>query len=1403
MIKRWKEVRVFISSTFKDFHAERDLLVRDVFPKLKERLRKCRVHLVDIDLRWGVSEEDARSGNALDICLDEIDSCRPYFLGLLGHRYGWKPDGEDHSITASEIYHGVLKNDIPAQIVELRSILEDKFENVQLSDEQKNCLSYNYKWDGKKGKYLLRNNVERADLEMIRSIFAGFSAYQRDRSFFFFRSEELSRELAEGKNIDDFFDSDPQEKEQLDNLKQEIEDNCQPPVEYFDLEEFGEKVEEILWKRMELEFADADAEEKDELEIEADFHELFIADRTRHFVGREELLGEMLDFLDEADGQQILAISGKPGVGKSALLGQFTGELLETRTDYFIIPHFVGASPSSTGVRNNLIYWSKKIARELGEEIEIPGDINELKQLFESLLEKISKQKRTIFVIDAVNQLEKDDYAQMLRWLPWQMPENVKFIISTLPGKPLEALRNRGETVRFAELTGLTVDERKRFVERYLKAISHEFPHDDAQVAFFEKIEHGHPLYIQVALEELRLFGEYHAVMNRILQLPGTIEELFEQVLERIEGMYGRDLVQDAMCYIACGRQGMTAPELKDLLKQYSPQDPDGNQMPRLPDMLWSRLYRSFSGYLFEREGVIDFFHGQLKTAVGNRYLREKQGRDNYHRVIADYFEFRWQEPYARAVDELPHQIHKAGKEERLHDLLLNYVWLRSKLEIFGVNPLVEDYDLAPDTDRTTRLIQGALELSSHVLNKDVKQLPSQLCGRLCGFEDEELKNLIDQVIEETKTPWLRPITPTLTAPGGSLVRSLLGHSGPVNSVAISHDGSFAISGSDDNTLKIWDLGTGEEKITLSGHSGSVNSVAISDDGLIAVSGSSDKTIKIWDLKSGIEIRTMQGHKSSVSSVCISSDIKFALSGSDDGTLKIWNLKEGIETKTILADGGVRECQLSSDNRRALVVCYFGISIEMYDLESAEEIGVFDNHSDEVTSVCFSKSGKVAISGSDDKTVKVWNLETGKDMYTLQGHSERIISVCLSQDDSYAISGDKHGEMKIWNLQDASEIVSLSEHSGYVNSISVSNDGTFAISGADDGTLKIWNLAENIKRNATRQGHSSLVTSVSVSSNDAFVISASWDGTLKMWDVETGKELNTLKGHSSGVNSVSISPDGSLAISGAFDGTAKVWDLKTGRQLKMEYGQNQSVKCVFISSKEYMASYEGNSSGCLIIWDIQTGTRLGSFGTETRCISSFRISPDVSQLVTSYPDDNYLIIWDLQHNEYPKELHGHSGKISDFCLSPDGSSVVSGSWDGTLKIWDLATGNEIKTLRSDFGRIESVSISPNGEFAVSVSADNTLVIWDYKKGTILNTFNGFSEHICISPESSFVLAGSVDNILKILDSNSSKTLGAYFTDSKITRIKIDRRCRSIVAGDLLGKLHFLRIENFKPAGLNH
>jgi hypothetical protein len=122
-----RQIRVFISSTFRDMQAERDYLVKFTFPQLRKLCESRGVTWGEVDLRWGVTDEQAAEGKVLPICLEEIKRCRPYFIGLLSERYGWIPDAlpadllarapwlKEHlhgktSVTELEILHGMLRN---------------------------------------------------------------------------------------------------------------------------------------------------------------------------------------------------------------------------------------------------------------------------------------------------------------------------------------------------------------------------------------------------------------------------------------------------------------------------------------------------------------------------------------------------------------------------------------------------------------------------------------------------------------------------------------------------------------------------------------------------------------------------------------------------------------------------------------------------------------------------------------------------------------------------------------------------------------------------------------------------------------------------------------------------------------------------------------------------------------------------------------------------------------------------------------------------------------------------------------------------------------------------------------------------------------------------------------------
>ena len=140
-----------------------------------------------------------------------------------------------------------------------------------------------------------------------------------------------------------------------------------------------------------------------------------------------------------------------------------------------------------------------------------------------------------------------------------------------------------------------------------------------------------------------------------------------------------------------------------------------------------------------------------------------------------------------------------------------------------------------------------------------------------------------------------------------------------VMAVAVTPDGRRAVSGSDDRTLKVWDLEQGALLATLEGHGGWVMAVAVTPDGRRAVSGSDDRTLKVWDLEQGALLATLEGHGDGVTAVAVTPDGRRAVSGSDDRTLKVWDLEQGALLATLEGHGDwVTAVAVTPDGRRAV-----------------------------------------------------------------------------------------------------------------------------------------------------------------------------------------------------------------------------------------------------------------------------------------------------------------------------------------------------------------------------------------------------------------------------------------------------------------------------------------------------
>ncbi|MBD1931265.1 MULTISPECIES: eIF2A-related protein [Cyanophyceae] len=388
--------------------------------------------------------------------------------------------------------------------------------------------------------------------------------------------------------------------------------------------------------------------------------------------------------------------------------------------------------------------------------------------------------------------------------------------------------------------------------------------------------------------------------------------------------------------------------------------------------------------------------------------------------------------------EEAKKQLQEAGNDEiqSLRIIRQTIVTLHKLLAAF----LADWYYLNIDPNYEPQLFN----LDSEIPNAWSKTITDKLKLTQQQYQkayNTDLKLLADWETSKTQ-PW-------------RCANTLSGHSNHVYSVAISADGQIA-SGSADNTIKIWDLTTGDSICTFTGHSGSVSSLAFSPDGQTLASGSADNTIKLWYSRTGV---TFTEHSDELHCVAFSPNGKTVASGSKDKTIKIW------------------------------------------DFNTGEVICTLTGHKEAVCPIIFSSDGQNLISGSSDKTIKIWDLSTGKAIRTLTEHLNYVWSVAISPDGKTLASGSADNTIKIWSFHTGSLLHTFSEHTSGVRSVAFSPDGQIIASGGNDKTIKLWHLGTRELIN-TLSGHSESIGSVAFSPDGKTIVSGSNDKTIKIWQCD-------------------------------------------------------------------------------------------------------------------------------------------------------------------------------------------------------------------------------------------------------------------------------------------------------------
>jgi WD40 repeat protein len=516
-------------------------------------------------------------------------------------------------------------------------------------------------------------------------------------------------------------------------------------------------------------------------------------------------------------------------------------------------------------------------------------------------------------------------------------------------------------------------------------------------------------------------------------------------------------------------------------------------------------------------------------------------------------------------------------------------------------------------------------------------------------------------------------------------------HQGRIRSVAFNSDGSKLATGSDDTTIKVWDVQTGNCLTTLEGHTKVISSVVFHPDGQILASGSGDTTIKIWNISRGKCQKTLSGHTRWLLSIAFHPAGKILVSSSGDGTLRFWDYHNDKCIKTITSE----ETDCTS-----------------------------------IWSIAFSHDGKTLASGQENSVIKLWNTK-GKCFQTLTGYKDRVMFLAFSPDDLILAGASEDRNLRLWNVKDFNCVKNLQAYDLWIISLTCSPDSRIIASGSNDGKIRLWNVAQG-QLLQTLEGHSKWVWSVSFSSNGKILASGSEDEKIILWDVNSGKHIKSLRGHTNWVMSVAFSPDGKTLASGSNDMTIKLWDISTGECLQTLLAHDDLVRTVIFSPDGKILASSSNDM-TIKLWDISSGRCINTLKEHKGHVLSIAFSPD-GQTIASSSEDTTIKIWSLENGECINTLEGHKNRVRSILYASISITseqvdqiIVTGSDEGIIKMWD-SLGKCQKTLSAHENRIWSMAFSLEEQSLMTASGDETIKVWNINTGEYIKTLKPFQPY---------------------------------------------------------------------------
>eukprot|EP00741_Cyanophora_paradoxa_P017350 tig00020961_g16760.t1 len=1331
----WRTAAVFVSSTFVDMHGEREALVKRVFPELRERCAARRLRLFEIDLRWGVTGEDLAERSPIEVCLEQVDRCRPLFLGILGQRYGYCPEAY---AAPDEARYDWLKSLPPG-----RSITE---------------------------------------LEMRHAAIARHNP----RACFFFRSPAyLSSAPAELRR--GFEAESPEAALRLAALKQALRKRCPGRVtedypctwagvlnglpQVGALGAFEAGAREQLWAALDAEFPELEAGEPDEVLAEREPHEALRDARAgpdAGFVGRADLLERLVEGYALAGPDRavlerpVLAVEGRSGCGKTSLLAaaatrfraHWAARAAKRRGKALCVFHAVGAGEGAAAAdaRRLLRRICLEIARWCGaDEGSVPHEWRALQEALVRYAQLAAlhtgESKRVLIVIDGLDALDEAHRARLLTWLPASLP--VPCIVSAAPDGPdagaaLEALRRRRPAPPLVPVGPMPLEERRALVRaalgRYRKRLQEGAEGGGANEmdVLAKKLDADKPLYLAVACEELRCFGSFEGLREKLQGLPGTLQRLLEDAFARLEADVEPSLAP------APPPAPPSAPTAPPRPRRPRPRRRRPRRAAaRLAAARFAPLLRALRPFLRETPGPggeprLSLFHPLAEAAVRRRYLRGSDTSPQalaVHGHLAAHFLRAVEEPdegagrgERRGLAEAARHLARARAWGELEALLTDVAFVRRKCAAGMLHDLLDDYadalrlgggpagagfDAEEDGpvggfSRFSAVSQAAAAASAAAA---ANAFSRAACGRVCDFARFVRANAHILGARPHLALQLAANWPEGTAPAEAAAAALAAEGGSW----VEHANK--------------PVRTDPCRATLPAHRDGVLCCAFDPAGRRLAAAGRDGAVRIFCTRTGPSWRPRRR----TPPPCTPSPSRGPPRGAS------W--RPG-------AAGGARAARRRPrrlPGGELLASASWDASVRVWDLAAGECVATLRAPGDKpVNAVAWSPDGLALATGAWDGCIRLWAVATegrvgAGEAESLLGHTRavRALGFCPSDPALFASLG-LDGALLLWRRGVPTPHVRLAAGGPRPGlALRFSPDGRELAAAFEEAAApaRLWDAAgarqvalfpprspppplwrpsarplpraaAGRKRAAVAalvllpaheavrlQAHAAPLSALAASPSEGLLLVGAADGHARLWRLVGGGcgcELllepgALLPAHAEAVNACAFDASGALFATGSADTTARVFSAAVEphagavsalafapRDLRSGLAGGPRPGGSWGEEEEAAILAAGARDGSVVVWDWRRRRRLARLQPHWDLVTALAFAPGDSGVLLTASWEGKCSLTPWGAGGRTVDLAGHGGPVTAAAFSPDGAAIATGEVSGELRLYFAA-----------------------------------------------------------------------------------------------------------------------------------